>query len=409
MSSRATSLAVAVVVSGLLVDARGAGSGQNPPQQTPTFRAGTDIVVVDALVAARDGSPIDGLKAEQFEVFIDGRRRPVLSADLVRASESGHTPAATTTPSAQPTDGAGRIIMLAVDEASFPVAAQQSAREAVTRVVDRVAPEDYLGMITSPGDIAVAPTRDRRAVRDAIGRIVGARVDAGTSSRFNVSASEAGQLRSRTSVATKEIISRECRGAEAFSGICPQEVMQTAHEILMTLEQQAMLSLGGLHRTLDAVASMPGRKTLIVISAGLPMSTQRGSRPDFDAETARIASRAAAANVNLYVFYMNVHFLQFFSASYRKVNHSIYADITMFGHGLERFADYAGGAFFQIEVDSDPFVERALRETSASYLLAVRADPKDQDGKEHFIRVAVKARGATVRHRRVVTIPVPGR
>jgi VWFA-related protein len=409
MSSRATSLAVVVVVSGLLVDARGAGSGQNPPQQTPTFRAGTDNVVVDALIAARDGSPIEGLKAEQFEVFIDGRRRPVLSADLVRASESGHTPAATTTPSAQPTDGVGRIIMLAVDEASFPVAAQQSAREAVTRVVDRVAPEDYLGMITFPGEVAIGPTRDRSAVRDAISRIVGARVDVGASSRFNVSASEAGQLRSRASVVTREIINRECRGAEAFSGTCPQEVMQTAHEILMTLEQQAMLSLAGLHRTLDAVASMPGRKTLIVISAGLPMSTQRGSQPDFAAETARIASRAAAANVNLYVFYMNVHFLQFFSAAYRKVNHAIYADITMFGHGLERFADGAGGAFFQIEVDSDPFVERALRETSASYLLAVRADPKDQDGKEHFIRVAVKARGATVRHRRVVTIPVPGR
>jgi VWFA-related protein len=264
-------------------------------------------------------------------------------------------------------------------------------------------------MITFPGEVAIAPTRDRSAVRDAISRIVGARVDAGASSRFNVSASEAGQLRSRASVVTREIINRECRGAEAFSGTCPQEVMQTAHEILMTLEQQAMLTLAGLHRTLDAVASMPGRKTLVVISAGLPMSTERGSRPDFAAETARIASRAAAANVNLYVFYLNVHFLQFFSAAYRKVNHAIYADITMFGHGLERFADGAGGAFFQIEVDSDPFVDRALRETSAAYLLAVRADPKDQDGKEHFIRVAVKARGATVRHRRVLMIPAPGR
>jgi VWFA-related protein len=400
--------AVALLACLVLTPRGGATAAQDAPRQTPTFRAGADIVLVDALVVARDGSPIEALKPDQFEVFIDGRRRPVLSADLVRASASGHTPAATTTPSAPFTDGAGRIIMLAVDEASFPVAAQQSAREAVTRVVDRVAADDYLGMITFPGDVAIAPTRDRSAVRDAIARIVGARVDVGAS-RFNVSASEAGQLRSRASVATREIIDRECRGAEAFGGTCPQEVMQRAHEILMTLEQQAMLTLAGLHRTLDAVASMPGRKTLIVISAGLPMSTERGSRPDFAAETARIASRAAAANVNLYVFYLNVHFLQFFSAAYRKVNHAIYADITMFGHGLERFADGAGGAFFQIEVDSDPFVDRALRETSAAYLLAVRTDPKDQDGKEHFIRVAVKARGATVRHRRVLMIPVPGR
>jgi VWFA-related protein len=374
-------------------------------QQTPTFRGGADIVLVDAQVVARDGSPIEGLKPDQFEVFIDGRRRPVLSADLVRAADSGHTPAVTATPSAQLTSGAGRIILLAVDEASFPIAAQQSAREAVTRVVDRVAPGDYLGMITFPGDLAIAPTRDRGAVRAAVTRIVGARVDASPSARFSLSASEAAQVRSRTAIATKEILDRECGREFPPNPSCPQEVMEAATDITLALEQQGMTTIAGLHRTLDAVASMPGRKTLLVISAGLPMSTQRGSRPDFEAETARVASRAAAANVNLYVLYMNVHFLQFFSATYRKVNHSIYADIAMFGQGLERFADSAGGAFFQIEVDSDPFVDRALRETSAAYLLAVRADPKDQDGREHFIRVAVKARGATIRHRRVLVIP----
>jgi len=48
--------------------------------------------------------------------------------------------------------------------------------------------------------------------------------------------------------------------------------------------------------------------------------------------------------------------------------------------------------------------ERNLRETSASYLLAVRVEPRDRDGQEHFIRVSVKQRGATVRYRRVVTI-----
>ena len=48
--------------------------------------------------------------------------------------------------------------MLAVDEVSFPVTAQESAREAVTRVVDRVSPGDYLGMVTFPGNTEIAPT-----------------------------------------------------------------------------------------------------------------------------------------------------------------------------------------------------------------------------------------------------------
>jgi hypothetical protein len=103
---------------------------------------------------------------------------------------------------------------------------------------------------------------------------------------------------------------------------------------------------------------------------------------------------------------MNVHFLRAFSAEYGKRNNSLFEDITMFGYGLEKFADSTGGSFAQVEVDSDPHVARALRETSAAYVLAVQVRPEDRDGKDHFIRVAVKQRGATVRYRRMVNIPV---
>ncbi len=67
-----------------------------------------------------------------------------------------------------------------------------------------------------------------------------------------------------------------------------------------------------------------------------------------------------------------MHFLKAFSAEYGKKNNTLFDDITMFGYGLEKFADSAGGSFFQVEVNSDPFVARALRETSATYLLAVQ-------------------------------------
>ena len=64
---------VVLTVLAVLVSAATVGS-----QQAPTFRAGIDVVVVDATVVARDGTPLEGLKPDQFEVFIDGRRRPVL-------------------------------------------------------------------------------------------------------------------------------------------------------------------------------------------------------------------------------------------------------------------------------------------------------------------------------------------
>jgi len=130
-----------------------------------------------------------------------------------------------------------------------------------------------------------------------------------------------------------------------------------------------------------------------------------GGHPSLDAETTTIARRAAAANVNLYVLYMNVHFLRYFSPEYGKRNTSLFEDITLFGSGLEKFADSAGGSFFQVEVDSDPFVDRALRETSALYVLGVEVLSGDRDGRDHFIRVAVKDKAAAVRYRRVAAIP----
>jgi VWFA-related protein len=374
-------------------------------RQQPQFRASTEIISIDTHVVARDGAPIDGLTADQFDVEVDGRRRPVVSAEFLRATgPAAAVPAGAVTPEGLPVRD-GRVIVLAIDQASFPASAHTAAREAVTRVVDRVAVEDYLGMVAFPGRLEVAPTRDRSRMRGAIPRISGHRMDI-TATRFTLSASEASLLKSRDSLATRDITARECR--MSFDPLCPQAVVVEGGMIADALEQQAMLSIAGLRAVLDAMASVPGRKTLMVLSAGLPMSAQPGGRPNLAIETDSIARRAAAANVSLYVLYMNIHFLRSFSAESGKRNHTIFDDIALFGHGLERFASSGGGSFFQVEVNSDPFVGRSLRETSASYLLAVQAAPEERDGKEHFIRVSVKQKGAAVRYRRIVTIPRSG-
>ena len=186
---------------------------------------------------------------------------------------------------------------------------------------------------------------------------------------------------------------------------CPDQLIQEGSTIADTLDHQGLRTITGLHGVLDAVAPLPGRKTLIVISAGLPLSNRPGAVSSLDAETVRIAHRAAAANINLYVFYMNVHYLRYYSPEYGKRNNTIFEDINLFATGLEKFADSGGGSFSQIEVNADPFVDRVLREMSAFYLVGVRTEPADHDGKEHAIRVAVKQGGTTVRYRRFVTIP----
>ena len=372
--------------------------------QQPQFRSGTELILIDATVVAKDGTPIEGLTADQFEVFIDGKRRPIERVEFVRtaAAPAGREagPAAVSTGPAPVREG--RIIMLAIDQASFPMSAQASAREAATRVVNSVTPSDYLGMVAFPGAIEIAPTRNHMEIRNAISRITGQRMEI-VSSRFNISASEASALKSKDPEA-REITRRECE-RDKGNVMCPMEVASEGGRIALALEHQAMQSITGLRGLLDGLKAVPGRKLLLVVSAGIPTSNKPSGRPNVTIETDEIGRRAAVANVSLYVLYMNVHFLRAFSAEYGRANTSIFNDVTLFGQGLERFSNSAGGTFFQVQVQADPFVARAMRESSASYVITVQALPAERDGKEHFIRVETKARGADLRYRRIVIIP----
>ena len=378
-------------------------------QSGQTFRATADTVLVDALVVARDGTPIAGLKPEQFEVFIDGRRRQIERVEFISATTSltavsegvPASPGAAAAPAAPFSDG--RVFVIAVDQMSFPLVAQSSAREAVRRIIESVKPEDYIGLVALESKTVVAPTRDRHAIRKAAEQIQGLRFE--IRPRFNVSATEATLIKARDATTLRTVQMRECG---LNSGIdCPTQVRMDAEQIVQDLHRQASGSISGLHTALDAVATLPGRKNVLVISAGLPMSNRPGVEPNIGLETNRLAAHAAAVNANLYVFYMNVHFLRAFSVETGRMNNTIFQDVQVFRTGLEKFAAGANGALFEIQVDADPFVTRVMRETAAYYLLGVTSEPRDRDGKEHYIRVQVKqVRDATVRYRTVVTIPV---
>jgi len=56
--------------------------------QQPTFRAGTNIVQVDVVVADDAGSPVDDLTAADFAVFDEGRRVPITAFKFINTGES---------------------------------------------------------------------------------------------------------------------------------------------------------------------------------------------------------------------------------------------------------------------------------------------------------------------------------
>jgi hypothetical protein len=71
------------------------------------FRSGVELVAVDVQVVDRDGHPTISLGPEQFDVSIDGRRRLVISADLVRYAQSAAIATASRTSSTSRSPSAG--------------------------------------------------------------------------------------------------------------------------------------------------------------------------------------------------------------------------------------------------------------------------------------------------------------
>src|SRR3954452_9758890 len=71
-------LAIASVVLLVILRATTPGGAQGTPQppQPPVFRAGTNLVQVDAIVTDDNGRPLTDLTAADFEVFDDGQPGP---------------------------------------------------------------------------------------------------------------------------------------------------------------------------------------------------------------------------------------------------------------------------------------------------------------------------------------------
>src|SRR5688572_4324441 len=99
-----------------------------------------EVLQIDAHVVARDGTPIPGLTPDEFGVSLDDSARVVVSAEL--KDPRTHRQIAGT-PGSDRFPG-GRIIVLAIDQASFPLSATAAAAEAANRIVAAAAPDDYL-------------------------------------------------------------------------------------------------------------------------------------------------------------------------------------------------------------------------------------------------------------------------
>ncbi len=132
-----------------------AAQQQGPPptqaQQRPVFRGGTNFVRVDAY-PTENGQIVEGLKAEDFEIFEDGKAQAIESFDFVRFAtftpiESRRDPSSQREGFDKAADPRYRVFVILVDVKSTGIAYIQKP---LVQFLDRVlGPGDLFGLLTT--------------------------------------------------------------------------------------------------------------------------------------------------------------------------------------------------------------------------------------------------------------------
>jgi VWFA-related protein len=360
----------------------------------PVFGTDVDVVAVDVNVVDGKGQPLRGLTPQEFTLSVDGTPRRVLSADFVSLGETETAPPAAEAKvpaEFSSNEGArtGRTVVVVVDQGSIRRGAGRLVIRSVDHLLDRLQPEDLVGLVTMPGGgPQVELTHEHARVRNALTLISGRAEFRGR----RVSLSEALSYDEGRAFDWDSVVQREC-GQLAQASIeyqaCETDVEGDATSLAANFNHQADLSVKGLELLMESLQQVEGAKTVVLVSEGL-----RANGPD---RLRHLSNRAAAARVAFFGVMVDESAMPDITAD--RAPTTLSQDNDLITRDLYRLASLTRGEVFRT-TGSPAVFERIAREISGYYLIGFEPQASDRDGKEHTIKVEVGRKGATVRARR---------
>jgi VWFA-related protein len=368
--------------------------GQSKPadDKDDVVKITTNLVQIDVVVT-KNGKPATGLRAEDFEVYEDGRRQTITSFAYV--SNVGATAATTpekarektvVPPEAVKRDVARRTIAIVVDDLGLSAESMSFVRRAVRKfIAEQMQPNDLVAILRTGTQVGALQqfTNDKRLLNRAVEQL-----------RWNMC--------NRVGVNVLP-----AAGSPAYSG-CPNSYRNT---------------LGQLRSIVDAMGELPGRKSLILMSDSVPIQDQEldadeyGNKPDWAGDDwiyrlglSRIAERAIRSSVVIYS--VDTQGLQpigptavdRFTGNVREMSGQMQNILSTRSYlllrrreGGELIARQTGG--FQVRNSNDFQFDRIMQDQSGYYLLGYRPTDETFNKRFHHIKAKVKRAGMSLRTR----------
>ena len=381
-------------LAGLFVVAMSAALAAQTAQQRPTFRSGVDLIEVDVTVVDGDSYPIRDLQASDFTVTVDGESRRVVRAQFIslrppEEAERAFPPAAEDIFFSSNTDQTpGRLVLIAVDEASMLFGEGRHVMRAAGEFVDSLSPADRVGLVAIPHGVHIDFTSDHDRVRRAVEGLSGL----GMRRRpelLQIGLGEAYRIAEFNDRGTEIVVARRLCGDDAEDDIsCLEYVRKISRNIVQDTRYDSGNARRGLESLLGTMRELEGPNTLVWISGGFVIDDQLS--------LLEIKKRAAASRTTLYVMMVDEPLIDMSQGSFQETARD---DRRKKEEGLLALAVFTGARLMRAHFNPGPLFERIERELSGYYLLGVQSRPTDRDKERRGIKVSVAREGVRVRAR----------
>jgi hypothetical protein len=170
------------------------------------------------------------------------------------------------------------------------------------------------------------------------------------------------------------------------------------------METQARSSLGMLSDFATRVGQIPGRKVVVLVSAGMAIAERSGARPDVGDLPTQLSEAVTKSDITFYTLLLD-RLQDADRAENARQASNPSRDREQLGRWLDQFSTANGGGLVRVQSgQSGEAYGRIVRETTSYYQLTLEpaAGGDATTDRPQRLRVRVDQRGATVRARTLV-------
>ena len=406
---------------------------QQPDQRqgdSSRFQINVNRVLVPVVVRDKAGRSMDDLKAEDFDVFDDGKKRLIANFTIERRGKEAGAPSSSPESTQAAVAGADgvilpeRITVFLFDDMHLSAEDLAHARAAgLKEMSGALRGTDMVAVVSISGRVNTGLTRDPSTLQSALTRLSPQGLyQSDTTNCPYIDYYEADLIENKHDpIAIQDGNQKYANCNPAIT--TPQDVgggvnLPTAENLVESAAMQA-LSLGnqdvqstyaGIAFYVQRMAALPGQRTLILVSPGFLNIEQNSLLLESKIIDLAVRSNVTISTLDargLYTTEMTAsqHSPALAGQSFQTNSGYQRSAMRLAENPMAELADGTGGTFFHNSNDLNSGLKELTEAPVCTYVLELALDGVKQDGKYHSLKVKVSRKDAHIEARRGYFMP----